>query len=189
MSTLLAATALWALALVFTVSATAKLRNVRSAALTLVDFGLTSRPRAWAGAGAGIFESVLAAGLVAGALGLAPSAVPATLALLTLLAFTVLIVRSLRAGADFACQCFGASSSPISARTVVRNGALAATGVVALAGPSTISDLYLPAAPIAAVAGLLGANLIAAAIALRTVNRDPLGEDLNRWERRLYGTP
>lgn len=183
----LATTALWGLGFAFGYSGASKLRNVRLTAMTLVDFGVMSRPRAGAGLAVGTYEVALAAALFTGIAGIVPSRIPAALAVVTLVAFSVLLVRGLRSGADFACNCFGASSEPISSSDVTRNVVLAATGVVAMVGPATIDQAHVPSAPISAAAGLLSVSLVAAVLTLRTVNTDPLGEDLSRWERRLYG--
>lgn len=59
---------------------------------------------------------------------------PALAAVALLLAFTVLIVRRLAAGAHPPCACFGTwSAQPLGARHVVRNGVLVVLAALALA--------------------------------------------------------
>lgn len=77
------------------------------------------------------FELVLGAALV---FRIAPP-VPAILAVILLVAFTVLIGLRLAEGKRPACACFGAwSSKPIGASHLMRNGVLIVLGVVSLAG-------------------------------------------------------
>jgi hypothetical protein len=182
----LATTAMWCLGFVFLHSGTAKLRDIPLAATTLVDFGLLSRPRADAGFAVGAYEVALGAALFAAIVGMAPRRLVAILAVLTLLGFSILLVRSLRSGADFACNCFGSSSKPIARSDAIRTAVLLAVGIVALAGPATLAEAHVPSAPISAIACLLGASLLVAVPALLKVNADPPGEDPSRWERRLH---
>ena len=183
----LATTALWALGFVFAYSAAVKLRNVRATAMALVDLGVTRRARAGAGLAAGVYETTLAAALFGAVAGIVPSRLAAGLAVLTLVAFSALLVRVIRSGEQVECFCFGSSSKAISSVDVARNAALIATGVTAMAGPASSAAAHVPSAPVTAAAALLGTVLIAAALSLRSVNADPLGDDLNRWEQRAYG--
>jgi diacylglycerol kinase len=183
----LSSTVLWALGFVFAFSGASKLGHVRLTAMALVDLGLAARARAGAGLAAAAYELTLAAALFAAAAGVIPPRAAAAGALLTLAAFTVLLVRVLRTGAELACNCFGASSRLVSGRDVVRNAALCVAGLAALVGPSTIDGAHVPSAPVTAAAALLGVVLLAAAMSLRGVNADPLGDDINRWEQRAYG--
>ena len=60
--------------------------------------------------------------------------VPAIAALVLLVAFSVLIALRLAQGRRPVCACFGAwSATPIGPRHLIRNGALIAVGVLALA--------------------------------------------------------
>ena len=76
------------------------------------------------------WELVVGAALLAGlAWRLAAAA-----ALVTLVVFTLLLVRVLRSGARPACACFGAwSAAPLCWRHLVRNAVFAAIAVVAIA--------------------------------------------------------
>ncbi|HEX8087114.1 MAG TPA: MauE/DoxX family redox-associated membrane protein [Solirubrobacteraceae bacterium] len=182
-----AATALWALALVLAYSGAVKLADPRPAAIALVDFGVARRVRPALGRAVGAYEALLAAALVAAILGAVPAAAPASVAALTFLLFAWFLARGVRAGAEFGCNCFGASDGAVSAADVARTALLAALAAAAVAGPATIDDAHLPAAPVAVAATLLGAALVRGALRLRGVNADPLGERPDRWEQRLHG--
>ena len=103
-------------------------------------------------------ELLLAVGLV-----LIP-AVAAYLALGLLAAFTTFLLRAVRAGVDIGCGCFGsASTAPVSAVDVLRNGLLGACALVATlaTGPTVpgLGSILLVAA--AAAAGLAGLTIAA----------------------------
>ena len=55
---------------------------------------------------------------------------PSVAAIVVLLAFTVAVAANLRRGRAVPCPCFGASERPVSGATMVRNGWLAALGVL-----------------------------------------------------------
>lgn len=117
---------LWLLAGVFAWSGLAKIRSPAVAALALVDFRLASSARRRWGRGLGGAELVLAAILAIGAVVGYPLAVFPLAATVILLAFfCALITRSLLAGEEFPCACFGNADSTLSPLSLVRTGCLA----------------------------------------------------------------
>jgi thiol-disulfide isomerase/thioredoxin/uncharacterized membrane protein YphA (DoxX/SURF4 family) len=115
------------LALVFLVSAVAKLLDRRASREAVAAFGLPARlvrPIAYA---------LPVVELLAGALLLGPhaeSGLGARLTLTLLFAFSVAIGLSLRRGDEVECRCFGAlSDKPVGPASLVRNGFLAAAAM------------------------------------------------------------
>lgn len=111
---------------------------VASVAAEAAAVVLLATPARWSGA-AGF---VLAAGLLA--------------------VFGWAVVRSVRAGNTAPCRCFGASSTPLGMRHVVRNGVLVLVALVGLAGALAAGRVDLGAAFVAAGAGLVAGVLVAA---------------------------
>lgn len=156
-----------ALALVFLFSAWPKLRNPGVAALAISDFGISASPRAWTGLALGLAELTLAVLLILASLsdsgGFRQLALGAST--LVLLTFSLLILRALRSGEEFACRCFGGDTSPISGFTLLRTGALAVVSFLLLiAAPRDfsassssdwIAELVIGAAALAVIS-LLG---------------------------------
>jgi hypothetical protein len=129
---------LWLLAGVFTWSGVAKVRNPAVAALALVDFRLVETPRRGLGRAVGIAELALAALLgVSAIVGRPLAAVPLAAALVLLAFFCALIGRSLLAGEQFPCACFGNAESTLSRLTLLRTGSLALLALVLLAAAPT----------------------------------------------------
>lgn len=112
---------------IFLWSGAAKLRRPNLTALTLVDFGVVKGRHPAAAIGFSAGEVALGVWLLSG---YAP--LPAvSLATALLASFVFLIGRSLAAGAQFACFCFGQSGSTLSVRTLWRTLTLAlASGFV-----------------------------------------------------------
>lgn len=142
-------------------SATAKLASPGRAALALVDFQLMRHPVKAAALALGVFELVLAAGLL---LGIHTHAVLLTAVVLFAVA-TALVARAAGQPESFACFCFG-SDEEISRATVVRNvGLLVIAALLVTAGNTDVSrfasasDLLLTAG--AAVSLLFGLVLLA----------------------------
>ncbi|WP_433565255.1 TlpA family protein disulfide reductase [Nocardia sp. CA-151230] len=145
-----------ALAVVFGLSAWGKLADRAGTRQAVGEFEVPVRwvpAVAW---GLPVAEAVLAVGVV-----LSWTAVAAAVGALLLLAvFTVVMVGLLRRGKRPSCSCFGAASTtPIGARSVVRNGVLMvlAASVVwgALAHPSVPAGLAADAATGLALGALL----------------------------------
>ncbi|MEV0977429.1 MauE/DoxX family redox-associated membrane protein [Streptomyces sp. NPDC049915] len=84
------------------------------------------------------------------------------LTLLLLAAFTAGIVRALRAGTRTSCACFGASTTPLGRRHVVRNTVLLALAAFGLAAALAGTPVPGQAAGVlvAAFAALVGALLV-----------------------------
>ena len=166
--------AVWVLATVFAWSGIAKLRQPTLAAMAMMDFGVLRGVRPRLGAAFGAAELLLALSLATGTL---PTVfLPVTAGLLWF--FTVLIARSLFAGEDFACFCFGDGDSGLSRLTLARAAALALlASVLAIALPTTetyagFSETYLLQA-VSAVA-LVGAIVLGAQVPrLLRWNKDP----------------
>jgi hypothetical protein len=120
------------LAALFVASGVPKIRRPFGLALALVRFGVVGRVRPGLGRLLGVLE--VAAGL---AVAVSPVLLPAaTCALVLLVAFTAVVVRSLLAGQSVECACFGTGETT-SWATVARN--LVLIGVAA----------YVAAAPVA----------------------------------------
>jgi hypothetical protein len=125
--------AVWVLAIVFVWSGTAKVRRPALAAMAMMDFGLLRRIRPRLGSVLGATEVLLALLLVTGTL---PAVfLPVTAGLLWF--FALLIARSLFAGEDFACFCFGDGDSRLSRVTLVRTASLALLASVLAVAPPT----------------------------------------------------
>ena len=91
------------------------------------------------------------------------------IALLLLIGFTAMITHALRHGRSVACRCLGASETPVSRSTVVRNAVLALLAVVGLTCPCT-----MPLAPAA------GTSWLAAVIGLTA------GLLFTRWDDLMF---
>jgi hypothetical protein len=118
------------LAAVFISSGLAKLRRPAVAALSIVNFGVTSR--VWTAAGVALGASEVALSVV---LLVPPLRVPATwAAAVVLIGFAVLISRSLRRGDRFSCACFGRDTDDISRKTLARTAGLSVVALVAASG-------------------------------------------------------
>lgn len=141
----------WVLAIVLAWSGVPKLRRPTRAAVAISDFGFVSEPKAWQGLALGGVELALAAALVTGAI---PSlSLGMTAALLVF--FAVVIGRSLLAGKEFPCFCFGGEEDEISALGALRAGALGALAILLVTGDGHYSlaesQLYLTAGAAAAI--------------------------------------
>jgi hypothetical protein len=124
----------WVLATVFVWSGIAKLRRPALAAMAIVDFGVLRRVRPRLGAALGAAELLLALFLATGTLPVV--FLPAAAVLLWI--FALLIARSLFAGEDFACFCFGDGDSRLSWATLARTVTLALlASVLTVAVPRT----------------------------------------------------
>ena len=149
-----------ALAAVFTVAAVTKLTDRRSTAREFADLGLPAPTLL-----TGIVPPVE---LTVAALLLFHPAVGALLATLALLAFSAVLLAALRSGRSVTCGCLGPlSRRPISAATLIRNGALLALAALASTGPTPDGPVpVLPAieltlaAGTTALLGLLGHQLL-----------------------------
>lgn len=152
--------AAWLLAVVFVVAGVAKARRPIETAGTFRRLGVPA-PRLAA-------RLVPAAELLlAGALLVVPSPAGA-LALLALGGFTAVLVRTLRAGTQVACGCFGSTGAePVGPADLVRNALLGLAALVALAGPplggvGLLAGLpTLPALVAAGAAAITGAVVLA----------------------------
>jgi uncharacterized membrane protein YphA (DoxX/SURF4 family) len=124
------------LAALFVASGIPKIRRPFELAIALVRFGIVKRVRPFLGRLLGIVE--VAVGL---AVALSPVLLPAAVAaLLLLVAFTVVIVRSLAAGQHVECACFG-TGEKTSWATVARNVVLAGVALfVAVAAETPTAD-------------------------------------------------
>lgn len=116
----------------FAVSAFGKLRSraayARFAASVTSLAGLRGRPAL----GAAGCVCALEVGICATALMPDADRVGLGVAVLLLAAFTVTLVRTVRAGRQVSCNCFGASSTPVSVQHVVRNALLLTAAAVGL---------------------------------------------------------
>ncbi|HET9140864.1 MauE/DoxX family redox-associated membrane protein [Actinophytocola sp.] len=79
-----------------------------------------------------------------------------------LAAFTVAIGLSLRTGNRAPCRCFGASSTPLGPRHIVRNGLLIAVAAAGLLGLAAAGESDLAGTVVAALAGLIAGAAVAA---------------------------
>jgi uncharacterized membrane protein YphA (DoxX/SURF4 family) len=116
-------------------------------------------------------------------------------ACLLLVAFNVLVLRALARAEDVSCNCFGASTTPVTWRTAARNGillALATFAVIAAGADGRLAEWqWLPSGlrPLAAVAApLLLALLAGHALRLRA-RRPPSAEVLDFPVEALDGSP
>jgi hypothetical protein len=125
------------LAVVFSWSGVAKLRNPLEAASAMTFFGVLSTIRAGAARLLAAVELAVAAGLAASAVASSSVALRifSAVALTLSAVFSLLIGRSLRRGDRFSCHCFGATAEPLSVITFARAALLVATAtlVVSLA--------------------------------------------------------
>ena len=117
-----------ALALTFVVSALSKAADPLGTREAAGDLGVPARFARGTAAALPVVELVAAVLLVLGA----PAVqIGAALSLALLAIFSIAIARVLRAGTSASCRCFGGlSSKPLSARSLVRNGLLAALAAV-----------------------------------------------------------
>ena len=115
---------------------------------------------------------------------LARPALGALLACLLLVAFTVVLVVALRSGRSVTCGCLGPlSRRPISASTLVRNGALIALAALASTGPDP--DGLLPILPAIEVVLSAGTTALLAVVGHQLlVVRDQIGR---LWSVELAG--
>jgi hypothetical protein len=164
--------AIWILAIIFVWSGLAKLRRPTLTAVAMKDFGVLSRVRPRLGSALGAAELLLALSLMTGVL---PAVfLPVTAGLLWF--FVLLIARSVRAGKDFSCFCFGGTDSRISRLTLVRNVALALLASALAVAPPPF-------------AGFDRANLLQAISAAAFVGVIALGSQIRkllRWNRDPY---
>ncbi|WP_188193222.1 MauE/DoxX family redox-associated membrane protein [Nonomuraea sp. SYSU D8015] len=118
------------LAALFVASGVPKIRRPFGLALALVRFGVVGRVRPGLGRLLGVLE--VAAGL---AVAVSPVLLPAaTCALVLLVAFTAVVVRSLLAGQSVECACFGTGETT-SWATVARNLVLIGVAAFVAAAP------------------------------------------------------
>lgn len=140
-ATVLAATFAWAGA--------AKLGRPADTAAGFDDLGL--------GAPAALARVVPAVELLLAVALLAAPRIGGAVALVLLGAFSAVLVRALRGGADVRCACFGrAAGPPLSAVDLVRNGLLAGLATLTLAAGLDPRVPSLSAAGAMAVAALAG---------------------------------
>ena len=121
------------LAAVLAVAAAGKLRDLDGTRTSVIDLGVPSRVSGLVTAALPLAEIMAAVALI---LPLRPVMLAgAALALVLLVAFTVVIGRTLAAGRRPPCHCFGARSNvPLGPDAIVRNAALAALALVVLLG-------------------------------------------------------
>jgi len=84
------------------------------------------------------------------------------LATALLAVFTVAIALAVRRGVRAPCQCFGASTTPLGARHLVRNVLLVAAAVTGAAGSAAEGPVHPAGALVAAASGLLAGGVVAA---------------------------
>jgi len=139
------------LAVVFVISATAKLRDRAGGRRAVIDLGLPAR---WAGP---LAVMVPVAELVSAGALLYPSSAPAgaVLAVVLLSSFTAVVVWNLMEGRRPSCHCFGGlSEGAVGWPSVARNALFATLAVSVLAGGQPI--WLLVAVAVASAAGWLG---------------------------------
>jgi hypothetical protein len=146
----------WILAIVLLWSSIPKLKNPLRAAIAIADFGVVSAPRAWHGLALGALEMGLALFLLSG---LAPT-VALGFASLLFLAFVFVIARSLAAGKEFPCYCFGGEGDGLGVVSALRAAALAVLAVMLLAGSDSA---------VGPLAGDSGLQLVSAAALVGTL--------------------
>lgn len=117
-----------AIAVVLVVAGLSKWRAPLPAAQALVDFGIASHVRIWYARVLGGFELMLGLALATSI----ASATVRSIALGLLSVFTVLVAKAVLRGDRVACRCFGHSDEVVSRSTLVRNGALALSSLLAL---------------------------------------------------------
>lgn len=166
------------LALVLAVAAIGKVWN-RS---ELDDFGRTLRlglrlPKARLVAGAWVVVEGLTALGLALPLTVEYAAIAAALVFGCLTAGTAVLVAQRR---QFTCNCFGAGHSPLSWRTVLRNGALAGAALLLVAGlRSPAAATSAPVVLAAVLSVLVGALLVGQARPLRALFGQFTGQPLD----------
>ena len=128
--------AIWILASIFALSGIAKLRQPVEVAIAMVNFGVVRKIRPWLGQGLGLAEVVISAALIVAP----PLGVFVSTMLLWL--FVFIIARSLVAGRQFPCSCFGAAA-PLSRWTLVRTLLLALLASGAFLVTDRLSGLAL----------------------------------------------
>jgi len=170
------------LAIVFVVSALAKVRDRDRVRQAAADLGVPSRLTALTATVLPLVEMALAISILTGATGQAA----AIGALVLLMTFTLLVVRSLAAGRRPACHCFGQlGGGPIGAGTVGRNGVLVLLALVAAGslkpGDDPLSRLVDASATTVALGALTVGLMTAVAVGV------VLGLSLVRQNGRLLG--
>lgn len=160
----------WLLFWVFSVSGVAKLKDPHGAAQAIANFGITSTSaNSMGGLVLGAGEVGLAAGLA-----LAPVRGYAIVgASILLLLFSMLLARSLARRETFSCSCFGKSSAPISYKTFLRTGVLAALAILA-AAMHTSAVVPVPDELVASALGLASVGIFALVGPIRMLFGDPL---------------
>src|SRR4051795_10969648 len=177
------------LAVVFTVAAVAKLLDLPRSRRTMVAFGV--KP-AWATpAGTALPFAELATAIL---LVFEPTAqVGAVLALALLLVFIGGGSNALSKGRTPDCNCFGQiQAEPLSWRTLVRNGVLAAIAVIPAAhGPGSGLLAFTGKQTAQTLAALLALSLVAAAVIISHVRQQTarLESDLDFMRRRTGVLP
>ncbi len=164
--------AIWILGIVFAWSGIAKLQKPVLAAMAMVDFGVFRRVKPRLGGALGAAELSLALLLVTGA----PPKVflPVTAGLLWI--FVLLIARSLWAGKQFACFCFGEANSKLSRLTLARTATLALlASVLAVAPTPAYAGFGLTYALQAASAAAIVGTVVLGSLVPRLLrwNKDP----------------
>lgn len=143
-----------ALAGVFAVAGTAKLRRRAVTARTFASLGLGASPAL--ALGVPVVELALAAGLV-----VAPA--EAGVAAVAILAgFTTFLVLAIRRGEAVGCGCFGSSqAAPVGGAEVLRNAVLGVAAAVVVAGVEGPVVPRLPAVVLVIVAGAAAGTAVA----------------------------
>jgi peroxiredoxin len=155
------------LAAVFVVSGVAKLRDPSGAATASANLGVPRR------ASVAVARTVTVLELLVAVLLLTPAfLLGAALALALLLVFTVGVLLTLRRGEHPDCHCFGTMhTSPVGWRTVARNVALTAVGVVIVVGaerwPASEASHDLASLGAASVLGIVVAVGLTVAVVLQ----------------------
>jgi methylamine dehydrogenase accessory protein MauD len=178
------------LAVVFAVAAIGKLRDLAGSRQAMRDFGVPVRLAPVAGLLLPLAEILTALALV-----FSPSArVGALAAFLLLLTFIAGIAAALRRGYTPDCHCFGQiHSSPAGARTLIRNGILAALAAfVVVEGPGPAVDTWVSNRTGAELAAV-GTGIAAVAFGLLALQlwleRRTMSRDLVRAQRQAAGAP
>ena len=178
------------LAVVFLTAGVGKLMDLPGSRQAMRDFGV---PRPLADLG-GVLLPLAELGTVA-ALVIRPSAQwGAVAAVLLLLGFMAGIANALRVGITPDCHCFGQiHSAPAGRGTLIRNGVLAAIGVLAIVtGPGAALDTWVSDHS-AAVLAAIGLGAIAAVAAVYAgqlwLQARKLREDLSTAQRMAAGAP
>jgi uncharacterized membrane protein YphA (DoxX/SURF4 family)/thiol-disulfide isomerase/thioredoxin len=168
-----------ALGIVFLVAATGKLLDLEGSRRALEEFGLPARAARLGGAMLPAAELAVAIALL-----IRPSARwGAAAALLLLLAFIAGVGRAMSRGEAPDCHCFGQiHSEPAGPATLIRNAVLAAAAaLVLIAGPGPSVNGGLASLHGAEIA-LVAVSVLAAALAVATVQ---LWTDRRRLKREL----